>query len=439
MIINISLQPYQKVDKSVTYGISQGKSRITMLHNWGLSQTAAILDSSRIAIGNCDTSLASWSRLDDTAPEVTVGKISAHCRAAALLTSDKRILFSFNGGGLDDITQLIYDIFGEAIEIRDVRIHNLVLIVIAKDMVGVIGIEQSLVEGRGHGCEAKAGLIHQFPCEIDTYSAEEWIWGWSVVKTVDGNLYWFSEGDCINPSLEPEQNRWSLQKLRFDKGNSVCEIFVSYRHILLLMCGGGVYVMDIEDDRPVLKDRVFKLLVFCEGVEVLKVIQSVFNAFFVTNTGSCYHLQEGSDLRVNVIQSLHGYFVEEVYPIVNRLVIRHDGGRICVLQIDARHEDPEFNSRVRKQYINGTAKPRSIPFFDNKGIASIRTLSRRIYFVTSEGSTYWVLWKQLEAIDLEDLANLSIIHEDFFDMNPLAVSNTSAKIRSAGSMLNDKN
>lgn len=400
-----------------------------MIHRWDLEHAVAVAADGAVSIGSCSSdSPVSWTRLQF--PDVIIAqKVSTRLPMLAILTSDNRILICFDPKErFEDITPGVHEIL-DPLDIRHISICDTqTIMIITSNRIVVIEADR-VDEGR---VTVKGRVICETQYEFDIHSTD-WSGGSGTVRTSDNCLHRISKHRGRGSSLD----RWSSEQLEFSGGADISKIVCDSYAVFLLMCDGTVYARNSFGIWGSGYSRPFEQIMFPEGEAIIKIVLAFCDIFFISAAGSCYYAKEYSFSKKKAIdaqiQGLCRYMVEDICEASYGWIVQHSGGRICILhtvlpKVGNILKLYPHNKRVFEQYIDGTKRPRSLAFFDNKTIVSVKILFNRTYFVTDEGHAYWTkeFDEETEPIITRDL---------YFDDNPIAVKRGTQSIRSARSIL----
>lgn len=132
-----------------------------------------------------------------------------------------------------------------------------------------------------------------------------------------------------------------------------------------------------------------------------------------------------------LLEFLSCYSVENVFILrCGSIVIQHGEGKLCLLI--SKNENSLLDQliygtgwSIDEAYINGTAKPIELPYFDDRDIVYVAKPLDCIYFVTATGQMY---------VSREgSVTESSIERITFFDDNPIRVPHSVPRTKSATS------
>lgn len=396
-----------------------------MLHHWDLTHAVAVTADGEVLIGSRVGESVSWTALPDL-EGVQVEKVCAERGLLAILTSDGRVLVSFDPEGrLQDITANIHEILGKTTDIKHISICGHTIAIITADAVSLAKVDSKYeVEGR---------VIGRFGPDISLYSVD-WSGGWGVVRS--GNtLHWFGMSCVFHDFIKASSPQyWQTHALEFHDTASISEIAGNTFAMFVTLSDGRVYTRPVPWNERFMS-CLFELITLPSKEPITIIVLASFSAVFITDAGNCYHSKTGScrgDAVLTQIQSLCEYVVENIYELKHGCMIQHSSGRLCILhtrssQNDGRPKRNPYDQRQYRQYMDTTKEPRHISFFDDKTVISVTSIFGCIYFITCDG-VYW-------SCHFDEATEPVITRDTYFDANPLAVKRGTQSIRSALSAL----
>ena len=408
-----------------------------MIYRWDSTHAVAVMADGKVSISSCsDDESVSW--LDHQFPDgVTAQKVCVQLSMLVMLTSNNRVIVCLGPkNSFEDITADVYQILQGTLDIRNIDIcADRTIVIITSNRVAIVEADVQRME---YIVTFKGRILCETQCEIDMHTVDCHR-GCVAVRTTNNCLYRVNKSGTIR-GPGSSLSTWNIQLLEFHDGANVCEIVCNGYSMFLLMHNGTVYAQnflggELRCETP----RLFRQITFPENETVIKIVVVCVGVFFITAAGNCYYASEhtcnmGGAIEIQLL-SLCVDIVEDIYALRYGWAVQHSGGCVCILHtasLPNRNDGVKPYQHVFEQYADGTAKPRLIPFFDDKSVVSIVRLFKRTYFITNKGHVYWFEdW----TVDFDETTELTIARDPYFDANPLAVKRGAQSIRSACSLL----
>lgn len=295
------------------------------------------------------------------------------------------------------------------------------------------------------GFDSKTGLYAiaqklELESDIDLVSFD---WGHGFVRTIDGTLRAFGRLNHYNTrgnDISMGSVLFSIRTVVFSNTASITKIVCGPSCSLILMNDGKVYGEGKGHESPFVdwSRRGFCPVIFPDHVCIIKIAINCNNIIYTSSDGSCYYgtttgaggISEDKCLRPVLVETLSGYFVEDVWVLDECVIVQYDGSKLCVLPMRRGH-DRCYDSWYYLHYSCLLARdPIPISFFDDMNVINIVQLKHRIAFVTEERSVYESMSVPYYSNKLT-IDSLNINAVPFFENNPIAVQSPIQKIPSA--------
>ena len=370
--------------------------------------------------------IPSWSETKlagDCAVRVCTGSNIGYCiEKIAVLLDDSKILIGYSpiSSRLEDITPTVRDLFGaDAANIQGISVKERSVIVWSYSAVGVFHL--------GLNSVYESVYYRQFPAEIDLISINEY---YCLIKTRDNCLFEITHVAMLDASQPIEKKEGSMPsrmcvfndrpELTFHDVKSITKIHTSASWVLLLMENGSVYGR--EYNGPFFTDKLFTQVQIPEYETVTKIVNAYTHVIYITAAGNCYS------------QDTYGMSDLSSVPVLVKELQGHveDATAICSGSILAQcSNSSSLKTYCVRFYTLGGSAVRSLhlPTLDGMTVNAITHQAMRTCFVTDEDSVFW----SYNILDAEPI----ITRDPFFDSNLLATGSNAARIRSAGSVLDD--
>lgn len=276
--------------------------------------------------------------------------------------------------------------------------------------------------------------------DIDLVSFD---WGHGFVRTIDGTLRSFGKLNHYNTrgfDLSMRSASFSVCTVAFSDTAHIAKIVCGPSCSLILMNDGKVYGEGKGHESPFVdwSRRGFCPVIFPDHVCIIKIAINCNNIIYTSSDGSCYYgtttgaggISEDKCLHPVLVETLSGYFVENVFVLDECVIVQYDGSKLCVLPMRQGH-DRCYDTWYYLHYSCLLARePIPISFFDDKNVIKVVQLKHRIGFVTEEGGMYESVFESYYSSKLT-VDSLNINEVPFFENNPIAVQSPMQKIPSA--------
>ena len=333
-----------------------------------------------------------------------------------LMTSNYHFLLCDDGSEPEDISDLVY----KAIRIRAVDAANVIeefaiawstVAVRTDKQVGVVTLREVWRRSKTNPVTTFA-----FKASIDLFSYHGRC---GFVRTVRNKLYLIQGYQKGRTKIPDNILACDPIEIMFPDPENIREIICTGLYALFLMQDGSVYSCDFTDTTwYTLKSiEAFVRVEIPKGECVTKIVNYGLGSVYITHEGRCYYSDSDSYVHPRLFGSLIGRFVTDVYIYMFVFVIRYDDGKLCCLPLYPRNALGKKckHTDLIRTFVNGSAQPVDLPFFDDKDIVSAVETDKSVHFVTSDGQVY----QSAGEIFTKDCAITEI---PFFIENPVAVT-----------------
>lgn len=274
--------------------------------------------------------------------------------------------------------------------------------------------------------------------DIDLVSFD---WGHGFVRTIDGTLRSFGilrHYNTRGSDISLGSTAFTVCTVVFSHTSSIAKIVCGPFCSLILTDKGQIYGEGKGHEFQLVdwSRRGFTLVNFPDQVCIIKIAINVNNIVYTSSDGSCYYasttgnMSEDKCLNPELVKTLKGRFVENVFVLDRCVIVQYDGSKLCLLPLkygSDRYYDRWYYLHYR--YILAL-DPIPLSFFDSKIVVNIIQLKDRVAFVTEEGSVYeGILDTSYHTKLVMDTPIINAV--PFFETNPIAVQSPAQKIPSA--------
>lgn len=364
--------------------------------------------------------------------EIAIAKSCLRGTMLIALTPDNHVIAGLlPSHDLEDITHIAHKTLDSTDTIRDIFSDNFTMVVTTEHRIGIIDLMATVEDVRA---ESMIPNLHIFPSGINLVCFS---FGHGLVRTEDNHLYSFGDINRYDHRGWVDRAASYLQPHAFSETASITEMFSGMCFSLLLLADGRVYACGYAHTPLLNPGTPFSPVMFPEDTIVIKIKVSGTTITYITATGLVYYADIGEGqhadrcLQPALVRALDGYFVEDVFLLRTANIIQYDGGRLCMLHMQAVTRDENTWVAIDPEHMSGTRRPTSLPFFDDKGIVAVTGTDTGTFFITNEGRAY----KALISIDT---VTPEIGENILFNTQPLAVPSCTAGIRSAQSLVECK-